>query len=133
MSNVTLPDIATRDIPNINSTAGNTPFSIGLTCPQSMNVYVTLTDASNVGNQTNILGGMAASSVQGVALQITNSSGVVKFGPDSYAANTVNQFLAGLNIVGTATIPLTVSYIRTATTVTPGVLKSSATFTMSYQ
>lgn len=131
--NVTLPDISGRDIPSINSTAGSTPFSIGLTCPQSMNVYMTLTDASNIGNQTNILGGMPASSVRGVGLQITNNSGVVGFGPDSFSANTINQFLVGLKIVGTTTIPLTVSYVRTATTITPGVLKSTATFTMSYQ
>lgn len=131
--NVTLPEIAGRDVPSINSTAGSTPFSIKLNCPQTINIYMTLTDASNVGNQTGVLGGMPSSAVRGVALQIMSGSNVVKFGPDSFSANNTNQFLVGSKVAGSITIPFTVSYIRTATTVTPGVLKSAATFTMSYQ
>ena len=131
--NINLPEIASRDIPSINSTAGRTPFTIGLTCPQPMNVYMTLTDASNTGNQSNVLGVFPTSSARGVALQIMNGANVIKFGPDSFSGNNINQFLVGLNMIGNITIPMTVSYIRTSMTIAPGELKSAATFTMSYQ
>ena len=55
----------------------------------------------------------------------------VAYGPDSAAGGAVNQWFVGTSDSLTE-VPLTAQYISTDT-VTPGVLKGIATFTMSYQ
>lgn len=130
---VSLPGINTAVLPTLNATAGRTPFNIVLNCPASNNVYMTLTDNTNPGRTTSIIGlAPNGSTASGVGIQIIRNGSPVLLGPDSSAAGNTNQFAIGQNQLGTITIPLSAEYIRIGT-VQGGQVKAVATFTMSYQ
>jgi type 1 fimbria pilin len=137
---VTTPSIAVelqpaelRKLRTVNSTIGDTPFNLGLSCDPGMNVAVTITDVSNPANLTTTLSLGHDASAKGVGYQILNNGVPIAFGPDSAAAGTANQFtIVPLSVQGSYTIPLVARYIRTGTMV-PGSANAYATFTMSYQ
>jgi type 1 fimbria pilin len=129
---VTLPTVTANLLSPVGTTAGNTNFSIGLSCQAGANVYVTLTDMTNTGNTTSNLTLASGSTATGVQLRLLKSGGSpVSYGPDSTVAGNTNQWLVGAS-ASTTNIPLTAQYISTGT-VGPGVVKGKATFTMSYQ
>jgi type 1 fimbria pilin len=130
---VTLPAVTADGLATVGSTKGSASFSLGVNCSQSMNVSVTMTDASNVANSSTTLGLTPDSSATGVGLQIVNGSTPIAYGPDSSTRGNTNQWPVGTVSSGPTTIPLTVRYVRTAGTLTPGTVKGTATFTMSYQ
>lgn len=114
-------------------------FNIGLTCSGGTGgtvtrVYTTLTDQTNPGNRSNTLplisSGLTAT---GVGIQILNGSTPISYGPDSRVANNPNQWMVGTQGNGSFTIPLSVRYVQTSPSVTPGTANGAATFTMSYQ
>lgn len=119
----------------IGSTTGDTPVSLGLTCPSAVpKVLITLTDNVSPTNVSNILSTKTDSTSSGVKLQILDQAGKpVMFGPDSSLAGNTNQWLVGQATPGLMNIPLTVRYIQTAQTIKPGTVNGVATFTMSYQ
>ena len=130
---VSLPTINTAQLPALSSTTGSTPFSIVLNCPSSQNIYMTLTDNSNPLRTSSIIGlEPSNSTASGIGIQILRNGSPVLLGPDSSNAGNTNQFLIGLNQLGSITIPLSAQYIRTGT-VQSGKVKAVATFTMSYQ
>ncbi|MFM0361417.1 fimbrial protein [Paraburkholderia sediminicola] len=132
--NVTLPPISADGFATIGSAKGTAPVNLGLNCSEAgINVNITLTDASDVSNQSTTLGLASGSSAAGVGLQILNGTKPVAFGPDSALAGNLNQWLVGKSSVGAMSIPLTVRYIRTTGALTLGTVKGAATFTMSYQ
>ncbi len=119
---------------------GGTPqsFDIKLNCSggdagTSTRVYITLTDASDFGNTSDMLSLTPASTAKGVKLEVSNGSGPVKYGPDSSAPNNTNQWFVTQTPNGTVTIPLSARYIQTETPVLGGTANATATFTMSYQ
>jgi len=129
---VTLPTVVLSMLTPVGATAGETGFQIGLTCDAGSTVYLTLSDATTPGNQTDLLTLTAASTARNVQLRITRATGeTISFGPDSPMAGTVNQILIGPSST-TSNIALRVRYISTGT-VTPGTVNALATFTMSYQ
>jgi type 1 fimbria pilin len=130
---VTLPKVFVADLTSEGATAGATQFAIGLTCPLGIAVNVTLTDASNGSNRTNIAKLAPGSSAEGLGLQILNGSGPVAYGPDSSIIGNANQWLAGKSSNGQMSVPLTARYIRTSGPLVPGSVKGAITFTMSYQ
>jgi len=101
----------------------------------STNAYVTLTDATNPTNTSQVLSLTPTSQASGVGVQILNGTTVLGYGPDSAAPGNTNQWYAGNIAVGTSrfTIPLSARYVQTGATVTPGTANAQATFTMSYQ
>ncbi|PXX49931.1 type 1 fimbria pilin [Aquitalea magnusonii] len=130
---VSLPSINTAVLPSLNATAGSTPFNVTLNCPASRNVYMTLTDNSNPGRTTSIIGlAGSGSTASGIGIQVLRNGNPVLLGPDSSAAGNTNQFLIGTNLLGNVTIPFTARYIRTGA-VQGGTVKAVATFTLSYQ
>lgn len=130
---VSLPAINMDQLPALSSTTGSTPFSITLNCPSSKNIYMTLTDNSNPLRTTSIIGlDPTGSTASGIGIQLVRNGSPVLLGPDASTAGTTNQFLIGLNQLGTITIPLSARYIRTGT-VQSGKVKAVATFTTSYQ
>ncbi|HEH8398673.1 TPA: type 1 fimbrial protein [Pseudomonas aeruginosa] len=130
--NVTLPDVASRTLSPAGTTAGNTGFSVGLSCQTGSNVYVTLTDATAPSNRSNLLSPASGSTSTGVRLRLLKSDGTpIAYGPDSALPGNVNQWLVG-GSDSTTRIPLTAQYISTGT-VGPGIVRGIATFTMSYQ
>ncbi|AZD74462.1 fimbrial protein [Pseudomonas chlororaphis] len=111
--------------------AGDTPFTIGLTCPENIRLYATLTDGSAPGNTSDQLSLAPGSTASGVGLRILRDGTPLAFGPDSSTPGNTNQWFVGMSS-GSVQIPLTAQYISTGT-VTPGTVKGVATFTMSYQ
>ncbi len=131
---VTLPNVSPGAFQGIGSTAGTQAISIGLNCQASnARVFMTLTDNTTPTNTSSTLSLKAGSTAQGVGLQILNAGGPVKFGPDSPAAGSTNQWFVGTATGGAMSVPLGVRYIQTATPVRPGTVNGIATFTMSYQ
>lgn len=114
------------------ASAGRTAFFIGLQCDAGANVHITLTDATQPANRTDLLTLASASTARGVRIRIRNpDDNPVRFGPDSPVAGNTNQWLVG---AGDATdrIPLSAEYVASGT-VSPGTVRALATFTMSYQ
>lgn len=132
---VTLAPIAKGSLGGVGSTAGSGSVSLDLNCPSnSTKVYVTLTDNTVPTNRGSTLSASTSSTASGVGFQILDSTGTpIKYGPDSAVAGNTNQWFAGQSVTGAMSIPLTVKYIQTATTVNPGTVNGVATFTMSYQ
>lgn len=118
----------------VGTTDGNANFNIRLNCNTGMNVYMTLSDANNLGNTSNTLT-LSPSPVQakGVGIQVRRSGSPIRFGPDSSVAGNTNQISLGASPNGVLTIPFTANYIKTATTVSPGEANAVATYTLSYQ
>uniref|UniRef100_UPI00137ADAA3 fimbrial protein n=1 Tax=Aquitalea pelogenes TaxID=1293573 RepID=UPI00137ADAA3 len=52
---IKLPNINSNQLNSINSTTGNTAFSLPLNCPSPVNLYMTITDISAPGQTSNIV------------------------------------------------------------------------------
>jgi type 1 fimbria pilin len=128
---VNLPSVRAGSLRTVGNTAGNTPFSIGLSCQPGSNINVTFTDATNPSNRSSNLSLATGSTAQGVALQILYSGSPLNYGADSEVAGNQNQFYVGPS-ASTTSIPLTARYVSVGP-VTPGMVTGLATFTMSYQ
>lgn len=117
------------------------PFSITLNCSggvanSRLLPHVTLTDASNADNRSNILSlTKTARPATGVGIQILKDGMPLAYGADSSEDGNPNQWQAGTIMQGVRQyeIPLTARYIQTADTVTPGQADGRATFTLNYQ
>lgn len=131
---VKLPRVLAQDLATPGATAGDTNFSINLTdCPASVKVYATLTDASKPSNASDILSLGPDSTAQGVGFRVTHTDRTVKFGPDSAAPGTLNQFLITDRPGASVDIPMTVKYVRTEGQLRGGTTNGYVTLNMSYQ
>nr|WP_175801602.1 fimbrial protein [Burkholderia anthina] len=112
-------------------------FALNLQCTggtqgASTRMFTTLTDATNTGNRSDVLGLTPGSTAKGVGVRIMNQSTPVSYGPDSSAAGNPNQWFVTETGNRSVDIPLTAHYVRTGN-VTAGTADAVATFTMSYQ
>ena len=135
---VDLGAISKSKFTGAGATTTDVPLSIGLNCVGgatggAASVSVTLTDQTTPTNRSDKLSLTSNSTATGIAIQVSNQSGVVSYGPDSSAPGNTNQWLAGSTGNGSFTIPLKARYIQTGAQVTPGTANGRATFTMSYQ
>ncbi|MCW8026917.1 MULTISPECIES: fimbrial protein [Pseudomonas aeruginosa group] len=97
-------------------------------------MFVTFTAAVNPTNTSDVLSLSSGSTATGVGIQIRRDDNTaIKFGPDSTAANNVNQWKVGENGNVEVTIPLKAGYKKTGQKVTAGTANGTATFTFSYQ
>lgn len=132
---VTMPVVATSSFPTVGSTAGNGSFTISLSCAGNTQVYMTMTDAGNAFNRSNLLLLAAGSTATGIAYRIRHANGLVAYGADSSTPGNSGQFWvaqssgSGPNSID---IPFAVQYIRTGT-VGAGTANAAVTYTMSYQ
>lgn len=124
---VTLPDISTSALGSLGSTAGATPFSIGLNCPSTAAgapVYVEMNYNGTASGIQGVLTPTAGTS-SGVGVQLLYSSTPVTFGTPTQVGTTAT---------GTMSIPYTAQYYQTqSAAVTPGTLTASATFLIMYE
>ncbi|NTY34966.1 type 1 fimbrial protein [Burkholderia diffusa] len=125
---------------NLNSTAmaPEQPVNIGLQCSggtrdAKTRMYITLTDATNPGNRSDVLTLTNASTAKGVGIRIMNGTTPVRYGPDSSEAGNPNQWFVTEAGNQTVNIPLSARYVRTSDTLKAGTADAVATFTMSYQ
>lgn len=137
---VGLPNAPVAAFGGVGTTAG-TPqsFKISLACSggnagTSSRVYVTLTDATNPSNTSDILSATASTASTGVGIRIFNGSTPVKYGPDSGVVGNTNQWQVGTVNAGSSTldIPLSATYVQKAATVQGGPVSAIATFTLGY-
>ncbi len=135
-----LGNVSAQSFKGVGSTSPERPFSIDLTCKpgdgkSSIDAYVTLTDATNTGNYSNVLTLSPDSQATGVGIEVLSGTTVLGYGPDSKAAGNINQWLAGTVSAGSTSysIPLKARYVQTGPVVTVGSANARATFTMSYQ
>lgn len=137
---VTLPDTPAIAFGGVGTTAGLAQsFNITLSCSggsagTSTGMYVTLTDATNPGNTTDMLSPTAATASTGVGVRIFNGGVPVRFGPDSSTVGNTNQWrvtTVGVGL-GSVSIPLTATYVQVGSTVQGGQVQAIATFTMAY-
>ncbi|OLF54292.1 hypothetical protein BTN82_14700 [Pseudomonas chlororaphis] len=126
---VTLPSIDVSSIKN--NKVQPVSFGIGLNCTPGMSVSITLTDAAMPTNTSSVLSLAPGSTASGVGLTVFNSSGAVKFGPDSVSPSNINQWLIGQSS-GLSRIPLTVQYVSTGVP-KPGLINGLMSFTLSYK
>ncbi|WMY75939.1 fimbrial protein [Buttiauxella selenatireducens] len=132
---VNLDDINVSDLASDGATAAPKIFNLDLTCPATdIKLALTLTDSTDPSNRTSILKPAAGSTSGGVAFQFLDGQNrPILMGPDSAIAGNTNQIVIGTTAGSPyINIPLSVRYIRTGT-ITPGTLKSIATYTLSYQ
>lgn len=130
---VTMPVASGRYLPSVDSTTGDTGFNISLDCPSPVAVSMTFTDVVDAANVSDRLSLSKDSIAKGVGYQIVYKGNAIKFGPESSAANNLNQFsVAPAGTVGALIIPFIARYIRTGP-ITPGTANANAIFTMSYQ
>ncbi|QRR05963.1 fimbrial protein [Burkholderia sp. MS455] len=125
---------------NINgtATAPERPVNIGLQCSggtrdAKTRMYITLTDATNPGNRSDVLTLANTSTAKGVGVRIMNGTTPVKYGPDSSATGNPNQWFVTEAGNENINIPLSARYVRTSDTLKAGTANAIATFTMSYQ
>ena len=140
--NASLGTVAASGFRGAGSTAG-TPatVTISLSCSGGVaatvtNMYMTMTDATDPGNTSNLLSLTGDSSATGIKVQLNLAdNSIVSYGPDSSAAGNTNQFFVKEVAFGvpTVNIPVTARYIATGEPITPGKADAMATFTMSYQ
>ncbi|MDM0044286.1 fimbrial protein [Variovorax dokdonensis] len=118
----------------VGTTGASKSFKLTADCQKSLNVFMTLTDAADISNRTDVLKMASGATAEGIGVQVLRSGSPVKFGPDSAASGNTNQFYVGPTFAsgGTFNIPLTARYIRTGA-LRAGTLKAVATFTLSYQ
>jgi len=122
--------------------AATTPerqFSIGLQCSggtrnATTRMFVTLTDAANPGNRSDVLTLSGSSAAKGVGIEIRRNGTIpVYYGPDSSQTGNPNQWFVTEAGNGNVNIPLNARYVRTKEALKGGTADAVATFTMSYQ
>ncbi|GAB5094998.1 fimbrial protein [Caballeronia sp. HLA56] len=129
---VTLPMISFGNAAS-GAARGATSIDLKLNCAPGAKVAITLTDASNTANRSNVLSLQTGSTASGVGVQILYGGTVVSYGSDTSSWGNNNQFFIGTSTGGSMDVPLSVQYVRTAGALVPGTVKALATFTMSYQ
>ncbi|MEI7035467.1 fimbrial protein [Fulvimonas yonginensis] len=123
---VTLPTVTTGSFAGKDSTTGATPFSIQLTCPSGSSATLKIqldAQAGTAPGYTTVL--VNQGTAGGIGVELKDRNGI----PVTYGqAATV-----GTTVAGSMTLPYTAQYHATASMVTGGTVKATATFTLSYQ
>ena len=122
---------------SFNTLGRTTPtnFNIDLTCgggTNSADVHVTLTDTNNPANATSQLDLSPDSTAQGIALEVNNRFGLVRFGPDLEGVGNPGQWNDGATGEGSYSIPLSVNYVRLPGPIKGGTANSGVTYTLNY-
>ena len=130
-------DLGTVSLMDFNPQGRTMPkdFTIDLDCTGvagTTGVYVTLSDASNPGNNTTQLNLSPDSDALGIALEVHNQYGVVSFGPDLSGTGNPGQWFDGIAGIGSYSIPLSVNYVRLPGPIKGGSANSGVTYTLNY-
>ncbi|WP_419236849.1 fimbrial protein [Serratia fonticola] len=138
--NVSIPlgSFTTSQLPAISKNFGDFSTNIELSCDSGVVPWMTISDASNSSNTSNIIQLSPDSTAAGVGVQVfyNNQATAKPLGLDSTSKDNLNQFQVGNRTTGNGqvvSIPLQFKYIRTQEAVTPGDANAAATVTFSYQ
>ncbi|KAB0640462.1 fimbrial protein [Burkholderia latens] len=137
---VPLGSVTTAMFTGVGTTTFKRQFDISLACSggdkgTATKAFVTLTDATLVGNTSTTLSLTKDSTASGIGIQVLKGDQVLGYGPDSTAVGNINQWYAGTVAQGQAElkIPLSACYVQTGSKVGAGSANARATFTLSYQ
>ncbi|EAW4526129.1 adhesin [Salmonella enterica] len=132
--NVTLATVSKYAIPHVGDEVVAGAARISLQCDENVNVWATLTDATNPSNRGDLLTLTNSSDAQGVGLKIykDDNASALKFGPDSYIKNNINQWEFSSSEIN-PTVLLKAKYVNTDGNIIPGSVNGLTTFTFSYQ
>jgi type 1 fimbria pilin len=125
---VLLPSVPASSLTSTGTTAGTTPFSINLTgCTSNRNVSATLNTNNPYASASGVIAPTTGSGYAGnVGIRLLQSDGAtpVAFGTAFPVGTT-----SGTNF----TFNLYAQYYQTASAVTPGLVRATATYTLTYQ
>lgn len=109
------------------STQNSSDFNISLNCDPLTSVNVTLDNVTPLEDMVNgVLGLSSNSTAKGVGIQVMHNNLPVKFG------NLINYGSAPI-AGGVVKIPFTASYYQTQSTIRPGTVYATASFSLTYQ
>ena len=109
------------------STQNPVDFNLSLNCDALTSVNVTLDNVTPLADPVNgVLGLSSGSTAKGVGIQLLYNNMPVKFGTAIHYGTTATQ---GENVK----IPFRAAYYQTGTTLQPGTVNATASFTMTYQ
>ncbi|WP_447885615.1 fimbrial protein [Serratia fonticola] len=138
--NVPIPlgSFMTNELPAISKNFGDFSTNVELSCDSGVVPWMTISDASNSSNTSNIIQLSPDSTAAGVGVQVFYNNQVTAkpLGLDSSSKGNLNQFQIGTKTTSNGqvvSIPLQFKYIRTQETVTAGDANAAATVTFSYQ
>ncbi|MGU7771928.1 fimbrial protein [Burkholderia sp. MR1-5-21] len=136
---VPLGNVPIRKLNSVGATSDEKSFNVSIQCTGGLSgatvkAHMTMTDATNTSNRTNVLSLTKDSTATGVGIQIkrTSENVLVNYGADSSAVGNVNQWEVGSLGNGVVTIPFSAHYIRTSSDIGVGSANGKATFTMSF-
>ncbi|KAA8995381.1 oxidoreductase [Affinibrenneria salicis] len=133
---VNMGNVSTGTLPSVGSQSEAKSTSITLTCDTGIHVAATVSDQTNTGNISNIIGLSSDSTAKGIGIQAfyNGSSTPINLGPDNSSKGNTNQFsVADISSQGQAlTFPLTFKYVRTGD-MTAGTANGLVGVTFSYQ
>lgn len=136
--NVQLPTVAApalKEVGAVSSQAAS--FSVGIACDPDVLVYATMTDVSDPTNVGDVLSLSSKSTASGIGLKLyrDGQSTALKFGPDSSAPKTTNQWYVGSSGASgkSFTLPFVARYVKTAPNIGVGTVDARSTITFSYQ
>ncbi len=138
--NVAIPlgEFNLGQLPPVNGNFGEYSSTVELSCDSDVTPWMTISDASNAGNTSNVIKLSPDSTASGVGVQVfyNNQPMAKPLGLDSSSKGNPNQFQVNNKTTGNGqhvSVPLQFKYIRTEQVVTPGDANAAATVTFSYQ
>ena len=127
---VILPTVKASNFHGVDSTAGQTPFDVKLTCSGSTDLAITLaTGSPATGISASATGVIAPTSgqgmAQGIGVQIRDGNG----GPITFGT----AIPAGTTLSGPYAVHFQARYYQTDATISGGSVSAMATYTLTYQ
>ncbi|MDE2316049.1 MAG: type 1 fimbrial protein, partial [Xanthomonadaceae bacterium] len=125
---VTLPTVSASSLTSTGTTAGTKPFSIILTgCTSNRNVSATLSTNNPYASASGVIAPTTGSGYAGnVGIRLLQSDGITPVDFDT-------AFPVGTTSGANFTFNLYAQYYQTASAVTPGLVRATATYTLTYQ
>ncbi|WP_422528274.1 fimbrial protein [Serratia fonticola] len=138
--NVAIPlgEFSLEQLPPVNGNFGEFSSTVELSCDSGLTPWMTISDASNTGNTSNVIKLSPDSTASGVGVQVfyNNQTVAKSLGLDTSSKGNPNQFQVNNKTTSNGqhvSVPLQFKYIRTEQVVTPGDANAAATVTFSYQ
>lgn len=119
----------------MNSEVFGGAVRLQLRCQTDIDVFATLTDATNPANNSSILSLSNTSTAKGIGLRLykNGSSEALSFGPDSSTKGNINQWkVSQYRGELSPVVNLSVNYIKNGE-INPGTVNALTTITFSYQ
>ena len=119
----------------INAEVPGGDITLRLQCQPGINVYATMTDATNPANMTDILSLSQSSTAKGIKLKLyrEGEGEAIKFGAESPVKGNLNQWkVTTYNGGPDPVLNIRANYIRTGD-IMPGTVQAISTITFSYQ